>query len=240
MRRFQDFTFILLALILLIGCSQVSDLISDDPEKLLVLTISPTSIAADGASTSTITAQIPRGIDPNDRAITFSTSAGLFLDGAGTTSNPVTIDADAHGVAVVQLQSPLQQGLAIVRAKNGSIVKQGKVRFLLAQPTQILVSSDSFILSISALETATMTATLTRAGGVASEGTVVKWSSLDLLNAPIGGFSSITLSDAAGQATAVFNPGATIYRGDLIIRATVMEPGTTAVILGETIIQIVD
>lgn len=222
------------------GCNALSDAISEDPGNLLVLTVDPESIPADGASTSTLTALIPEGSDPSERVITFSTSAGTFVDGTTISSSPIDITADVRGVATVQLRSDLTGGTAIVRAEVGSLARKGSVHFVLAGPQQVFVSSDTFVLSVGASETAQVEATLFRTQGVPSVGLPVEWSARDSGGAPVGGFTNITLSDESGKATAGYAPGPTATRGDVIIQALVRDPTSGASVQGETTVQLVD
>lgn len=240
MKRRSLIAFALLILVSLAACDSVSDLVSEDPEDLVVLTVNPATIPADGASVSTLKARIPAGIDPNIRFVTFTTSAGTFVDGSIVSSDPIDIDADTRGVATVQLRSTVQPGTAIVRAKSGSLADQETVNFGVALPEQVIVSTDLFMLQVSTADTTTVTAMLHRAVGVATSGTVVAFSAMDAGGGPIGGFSSVTPSDSAGEATAVYSPGATAYRGDVTIRATVTDPASGATVEGQTTVQITD
>lgn len=224
----------------LAACDSVSDFLSEDPEDLLVLTVNPPTIPADGVSVAMLKARVPAGTREENRQVTFTTSAGTFVDGAIVSSDPIIIEADVNGIAVVQLRSTVQVGFAIVRAKAGSLVDQDTVSFGLALPEQIVVSADRFVLQVSTADSTTVTATLLRAGGVATEGTVVQFTAEDDQGGALGGFSSVTPSDATGHATAVYSPGVTAYRGDVTIRATVPDPGAGSSVEGETTVQIAD
>ncbi len=231
---------VLLPTAVLLGCDALSDAISEDPEDLIVLTVNPETIPADGASTSTLSARVPAGALPDDRIVTFTTSAGTFVDGSVVSSDPIEIPADVHGVATVQLRSGLTGGSAIVRAEAGTVSRQGRVRFELALPQQVFVSADTFILSVASADTTDVEALLFRSQGVPSVGLPVEWSSLDPMGATVGGFTNQTTSDSAGKATAEFSPGITAFRGIVRLIALVRDPASGASIQGETTVQIDD
>lgn len=224
----------------LTACNALSDAVSEDPENLLVLSVNPETIPADGASTATLKARVPAGAMPDDRLVIFSTSAGTFVDGSIVSSDPIEIPADVHGIATVQLRSELAAGSAIVRAEAGSVARKGRVHFVLAAPQQVFVTSDTLVLSVGASDTAGVEATLFRTQGVPSVGLPVEWSAVDPVGAPVGGFTSVTLSDDQGKATATYAPGITAFRGDVTLRALVRDPSSGASVQGETTVQIDD
>jgi hypothetical protein len=223
-----------------LGCDALSDAVSEDPENLLVLTVNPESIPADGASTSTLTARVPAGALPEDRIVTFSTSAGTFVDGSIVSSEPIDVPADVHGVAAVQLRSGLSGGAAIVRAEAGTATRKGRVNFTLALPQQVIVTADTYLLSVGSADTTDVEALLYRSQGVASAGLPVEWTAVDPGGAAVGGFSSQTASDSSGKATAEYSPGTTAFRGVVTIRALVRDPSSGASVQGETAVELVD
>lgn len=240
MKRGLFFAIVLPVTLAVIGCTWLSDLVSEDPDDLLVLEVNPTNIPADGSSVSTLTARISAGTPDEERVVTFSASAGSFVDGNIVSNFPIEVEADSHGVAVAQLRSASTPGIAIVRAKAGSTVSRGKVRFGVAAPERIDVTTSLFVLHVSSFDTATITATLRRSSGVATSGTTVSFTAEDAAGMPIGGFANVTASDPNGQAFAEFDPGVTAYRGDVTIRASVQPAGGGAPVEGATAVQIDD
>jgi len=222
------------------GCTWLADLVSEDPEEILVLEINPQTIPADGTSVATLTARISAGTPEDERTVTFSSSAGSFVDGNIISNLPIQVEADSRGIAVVQLRSTASPGSALVRAKAASGSDSGKVRFGVAPPESVDVTTSLVVLHVLFFDTATITATLRRSKGFASAGTVVSFSAEDSTGMPIGGFANVTASDENGEATAEFDPGVTAYRGDVTITASVQPAGGGAPVTGTTKVQVDD
>jgi hypothetical protein len=98
-------------------------------DQVLTLTSSAPSMPADGFSTATITAQLAFNGD-RQQNVTFSTSRGTLVRfGAGAGDVGTTVQADASGVARIQLRSDTTVGLARVAAKMGGFEKETFVEF---------------------------------------------------------------------------------------------------------------
>ena len=220
------------------NCNRLSDFLSEDPEDILVLSTNPSSIPADGSSISNVRAKIPAGTPPDERLIQFSTSAGTFLDPNGIGSTTIHIHADSSGVAVAQLRSSVTVESAEVRAKSDVAGDRGRVHFVFATPVQIEVTTDRVLLSVSLSDTAAITATLRTNGGFATKGTPVQFTATEPSGAPVGGFANVTASNSSGQATAVFDPAGTAFRGTATVRARAQDPTTGAFIDGATTVEI--
>lgn len=228
-----------LLLLLAGGCSEDSRS-PVDPDEVLALSASAAAIPADGVSLATITAVIPAGAAPANRTIAFTTTAGSF---AGTSPPGTTIEvpADVDGRAVVALQSGTQPAEARVQASVAGFVRTLTVRFTQALPETIDVDPGTFSLEPGFANTTTVTATLRRAGGgVATQGTEVRFTATTSAGAAVGEFRAVTPSDAQGRSTALYTAGDTAYRGPVTITARVTDPATGATVAGTATLQIVD
>lgn len=221
------------------GCSEDSRS-PVSPDRVLALLASAEAIPADGASQATITAQISPDAAPANRTIAFSTTAGSFA-GASPPGTSITAQADVDGRAVVALQSGTQPATARVEASVGGFVRTLTVRFTAALPETIDVDPGTFALQAGFGNTTTVTATLRRSGGgIATQGTEVRFTATTPAGATVGEFRAVTPSDAQGRATALYTAGDTAYRGPATIAARVTDPATGATVTGTATLEIVD
>src|SRR5512134_1761542 len=73
-------------------------------DQVLSVSLSATSIPADGTTRLTITAQLDPRTDADKRTVTFTASAGTLI-GGGREGSTTSVTADASGKAVVELRS---------------------------------------------------------------------------------------------------------------------------------------
>lgn len=112
-------------LLFLVGCSfllcfckgwHFEENIDDADNKtgceVICLTVDTTKVPADGTTNVILTAQIPVNADPANRSITFSTTAGLFVD-SGTMSLTKTAES---GKATARLIVGTTPGIFLVKA----------------------------------------------------------------------------------------------------------------------------
>lgn len=114
----------------------------DTADAVLAVTVSATTLPADGIARATIVAQIDPRSDADKRAVTFTTSAGTLIGGAqeGTTT---TVDADTTGRAVAELRSATVPGSAQVQIKAGAVARTATVEFVASDPALVIsVSAD--------------------------------------------------------------------------------------------------
>jgi hypothetical protein len=211
-----------------------------DPDQVLALSASAAAIPADGVSLVTITAVIPSDAAPANRTIAFTTTAGSFA-GTSPPGASIEVPADVDGRAVVFLQSGTQPAEAQVQASVAGFVRTVTVRFVQALPETIEVDPGTFSLEPGFANTTTVTATLRRSGGgVATQGTEVRFTATTPAGAAVGEFRAVTPSDAQGQATALYTAGDTTHRGPVTITARVTDPATGATVAGTATLQIVE
>lgn len=210
------------------------------PDEVLALAASADAVPADGASQVTITARIPADAAPANRTLAFTTTAGSFV-GADPPGTSIQVQADLEGRAEVTLESGTQPATARVEASVAGFVRTLTVRFTPALPESIEVDPGTFALAAGSGNTTTVTATLERSGGgVATQGTEVRFTATDPAGATVGELRAVTPSDAQGQATALYTAGDTAYRGPVTITARVTDPASGATVTGSATLQIVD
>jgi hypothetical protein len=179
-------------------------------DQMLTIGASPASLPADGVSRITLTARI----DPASRvrALSFESTLGTLLAGGkqgDAPTGPVTVPADATGVATVELQSPTQVGTARVTVSIQppgtdipKIVRALDVPFTNVTLDDLLdVTSTAGVLPADGFSRATITAALGFSGDLrravtftATRGTLVKF------GATAGTNSETVTADASGIA----------------------------------------
>jgi len=105
------------------------------------VSVSRTSIPADGFSTATITATLKRPGTAQQRVVKFETSAGLLIAPGQAAARAVTLTADATGIARVELQSDKTVGSARVRVTNLDLPFELTVAFTSADPASVVTVS---------------------------------------------------------------------------------------------------
>ena len=105
--------------------------------------VSSTSIPADGFSTAVITATLKRAVSAQQRAIKFETSAGTLIGPGQPSGRTVTVNADATGRAVVELQSDKTVGSARVRVTALDLPYEFSVNFTAVSPSSVVTVSAS-------------------------------------------------------------------------------------------------
>ena len=91
-------TFPLFLTLVLAQCAEVQDFVSVTPSELLSLTVSRTSVPADGETTVTLTATLSNAAGSDQRTLIFQTDAGKLLDvNSDPTHDEVVVEADLSG-----------------------------------------------------------------------------------------------------------------------------------------------
>jgi hypothetical protein len=226
-----------LLLLLAAGCNSLSDAVSADPKDIVQVSVSPATLPADGASRATVTVQLPAATTSTNRQVQVTVTAGTFLS-EGEPDNNIHLTADAEGRAVTVLVADKTVGQAIVEASAENFSAHATVEYVRAYPERIDV--DPGVSSISGADGATtvVNAHLRRTVGIPTQGMVVTFTAVADNGSPIGNFVNVTPSDAAGTASAAFNPGPTRYRGGATIIARFTNPETGQVIEGRGRIEI--
>jgi adhesin/invasin len=107
------------------------------------VSVSSTSIHADGFSTTRITATLKRSGAPQQRMVRFETSAGTLIAPGQAPARAVTISADATGSAVAELQSDRSVGSARVRVTAFDLPYEFTVSFTAVDPGTIITLANS-------------------------------------------------------------------------------------------------
>jgi adhesin/invasin len=110
-------------------------------EEVFDVSVSRTSIEADGFSTAAITATLKRPGTPQQRTVKFETSAGTLIAPGQPEARAVTLTADATGRAVVELQSDKTIGSARVRVTVLDLPYEFTVAFVAGSPTSVITVS---------------------------------------------------------------------------------------------------
>ena len=135
-------------------------------DQVLTVTLSATSIPADGISRTTITAQIDPSTDYDKRSITFATTAGtLIADGKQGTS--ITFTADTTGKATAELRSSTTSATANIDVSVASIVRTASVQFAQLSREQVFdLSVSSSSVPADGFSSSVITVTLKRLGAI--------------------------------------------------------------------------
>jgi len=102
------------------------------------VSVSRSSLPADGFSTSLITVTLKKLGTVQQRAVKFETSAGALVAPGQASLRAVTITADGAGRAVVELQSDRTVGTARVRVTAFDVGYDFTVTFTSADPSEII------------------------------------------------------------------------------------------------------
>jgi hypothetical protein len=133
-------------------------------DQVLNVTLSATTIPADGVSVVTITAQLDRRTDADKRSVTFTTTAGTLIAG-GSEGASITIQADSAGTATAELRSSTTTATARLQVTVGSVSRTASVAFL-GLPREELFEASLSRASVPAdgFSTTVITVTLRRPG----------------------------------------------------------------------------
>jgi len=235
MTRFTPLAFAALLVTAASAC-EGNHLTDPNAPGVLALSLSAQQAPADGSTVVQVTATVDPDTRGDARKLTFTTGGGVFTDNG---KNEVTAAADENGVVRVGLQAPGTAGLVRVRVSVGAAQRVDSVTFTRAFPEQLLVDAEKFAVSQGVEHEIKVTAQLRRAVGIVTTGAAVTFHALRTdTQEEIGQFGVSTLSDAAGQVTLRYTPGATPYRGRIRIVATTS--GAAGQISGETSVEVID
>ncbi len=187
----------------------------------ITLAASPTSIPADGSSSSAITATLTDGTGAavaTGTSLTFSTTLGTFPNG---TTSYATTTADDSGVAVASLRAGTTPGSATVTAESNVVTQAVSVTFS-GEDVAGSASTVSLALSQTSVksdnsDSATVTATVLDVNNAALSGITVAFSSTG------GQLSASSVdADANGESQVTFSSGTTDKSNHVVtITATV-------------------
>jgi adhesin/invasin len=174
----------------------------------VTVSASPTSIEANGTSTSTLSATVK---DANGNLVG-SGKTVAWTTSAGSLASPSTV-TDSNSVASVVLTSSKTAGTANVRASSGTGSGTASVAFAAGTATAITLSTSTGSIVADGKSTSALTATVKDANGNGIGGVTVGWTTtLGALDAA----SSVT--DASGVAKAVLTSGTKV--GEASVQAS--------------------
>lgn len=189
---------------------------------------------ADGETLVPVLVQVPNSARGDSRKVTLTTSLGSF---EGSSTQPLTVVANAEERAIADLRAPSRTGWARVRSTVAGVIREDSIQFVAAAPSRIDVDAGKFTLAAGLKNEIVVKATLRRFPGKVTPGAAVSFTATRADNGQaIGQFSTAAPSDANGEVSVRYSAGETPYRGVVIITAT-HEASKTA---GTTRLQIVD
>ncbi len=163
----------------------------------VVVSATPTTLPADGSSTSIISAQVTdaNGNPVIGQSVNFATTLGGMA--------PATATTDANGIATATLTAASASGTATVSADTGAASGSTTIAFVAGGPANVTVSAEPTTLIADGSSTSTITAQVTDATGnpVASE--TVSFATTT------GNIDATAVTDANGMATATLTAGTT-------------------------------
>jgi len=170
-------------------------------DKVLGLTLSATTMPADGISRVTITAQLDPKTDADKRNVTFSTTAGTLI-AVGKQDTTLVVQADSSGKAVVELRSTTVAATAQIEVTVASITRTASVAFeALARDQVFDVSLSQASIPADDLTTTLITATLKRLGTLQQRAVKFETSLGTFISAGQANSRVITVTaDSAGRA----------------------------------------
>src|SRR5262245_60608381 len=180
------------------GCHHPDDyLLASQSDQVLSVTLSATTVPADGISRVTITAQLDPRTDIDKRNVTFATTAGTLIAG-GKEAQSLTVPADTSGKAVVELRSATTPATARVDVTVASVSRSTSIEF------QKLAREDVFDVALSGtsvpadgFSTIVITITLKRLGTPDQRAVKVDTSAGMLITAGQTNARSVTVTASA-------------------------------------------
>ena len=194
--------WLLLALVAT-GCHRPDDyLLASQADQVLSVTLSTTTLPADGISRATITAQLDPRTDIDKRTITFTTTAGtLIADGKEGTA--ITVPADTSGKAIVELRSSTTPATARIDVTVASVSRSASVQFAqLAREEVFDVALSGTSVPADGFSTIVITITLKRLGTPDQRAVTVQTSAGSLNTAGQTNSRSVTVT-AGGSGRVV-------------------------------------
>jgi hypothetical protein len=110
-------------------------------QDLYEVVVNPPAVPANGFSTSRVTVQLKRLGTPQQRVVKFEASAGTLIGAGVTTPHSANVQADADGLAAVDLQSEKSPGLARLLITALDTTREVTIEFVPADPGEIITLS---------------------------------------------------------------------------------------------------
>ncbi len=217
----------LVAILCILGWSLTvvsCDSLEESPEGEISVSASPSSIPADGISSTQINVKI--NSDATTRGVTLTTTQGNFLDSTGQSVQSVVVEVGNDGRGSVPLFSGVQTEVASVHASIKGLNDETTIEFVPNLPSSITLTAASSILGADSISNTTITAVLQADVGTVSQETEVFFTAFNKNQASqsVGRIASSVLSDATGTATnTLFGSG---FVGTALVQAWVWAGGT--------------
>ena len=170
-------------------------------DRMLTVTVSSSTISADGVSRVTITAQLDPRTDADKRNVTFTTTAGMLI-GGGREGMAITVQADDGAKAVAELRSAVVPATAHIEIAAGTIRQTSSVAFLVLARDEVFdVSTSRSTLPADGFSRAVIKAKLDRPGVVQQRTFTFETSAGILIASGHANARTLTVTaDAAGEA----------------------------------------
>ena len=176
-------------------------LLAPQADNVLSVTLSTTTLPADGISRATITAQLDPGTDADKRTLTFTTTAGMLI-ADGKEGSSITTQADTSGKAVVELRSSTTPATAKLEVTVATITRTASVAFQVIPRDQVfgvMVSATS--IPADSLSISVITVDLKRLGTLQQRAVKFETSLGTFISSGQANSRSVTLTaDSTGQA----------------------------------------
>jgi adhesin/invasin len=171
--------------------------------QVLSVTMSSTTLPADGIARATITAQLDPRTDFDKRNVTFATTAGTLI-ADGKEGSTITVTADAAGKAVVELRSSTTAATARVDVTVATVVRTASVEFVKLTREQVFdISVSSTSVPADGFSTSTITVTLKRLGTIEQRAIKFETSAGTFIASGQPASRAVTMTAGAGGVTLV-------------------------------------
>lgn len=192
------------------------------------LTIKDSSLPADAASGTEVTAELPINADADKRTVEFVTTKGTFAGTDGKSIVSVIAMQDElttpfRLLAKATLISPQTAGTAIVTARTAGYAQQKMFSFETAPPNELTIMPNQLVLKQGADNELTLTIMLKRKQGIPSIGQSISISTTKADGKTTVGRlrGDVSLSDASGKCQAFYTLGEDKYIGQVLIQAKI-------------------
>jgi hypothetical protein len=188
------------------------DSVDPVPSGLTALHATPDTVLADGVSQTAVTATVDTHLPIAFWSVTFTSTAGVFLE-SGTST--VTLGAGPAGVATVYLRAPRDSVTAMVTATADTVVRTTTVHFAFAPVDSMTVVPAALDVGDSVQVTAYLSSNI----GFPSPGVLLKFTATSSAGDSTGQFTPVVPSDTTNVVTVQYYRSPT-YVGTVTIAAS--------------------
>jgi adhesin/invasin len=178
-------------------------LLAPQADAVLNVTLSATTLPADGISRASITAQLDPATDADKRTVTFTTTAGTLI-ADGKEAQSITTQADTGGKAVVELRSSTTPATARLDVTVATITRTESITFQQLTREQVFgVTVSATSIPADSLSTSVITVDLKRLGTLPQRAVKFETSLGTFISTGQTNSRSVTLTaDSTGKAVA--------------------------------------